>query len=481
VIRAAQRLARRCAFGLRPRKSGMAELSPDIERLGWRPAHFRPLAEGGGAVRSALLFAAERCDAARDSDDLVLMQRALLAALAEPRSPHSSHAALAATLDVEPLRAYEAAVDDAGVMYDRAVEALVAEVGGQLLSAGPRVATALGLVPLYHRAIRSRLQVRSDRQDEWYAKLRQLTLTSTTRILDELGRDEQLGTVEVDGVGHELTKLNLDSLLAHPHARVRRSAAESLRANARRTRRVHEVIKLARLSAVHELSALRGFGSPLEEYRATSGMTVAAVEAQRAMEGRLLELCHRHAEYKRSSFGLDDLEECDLTAMSSPAPTDLSLRRLLTALSRRLSVFDDRYPACLQQPFTCGTILTDVNAARSRSYFVIASAHGGLPLVHAPYVRDFAIRQLTGVVRVFNRITLKRQVSVTAVKERVQKALDRQARTDTSAIKVDASGSTVTLSGAASSFQSTRDAANAAWGAPGVLQVVDHMTVSPTF
>jgi len=84
------------------------------------------------------------------------------------------------------------------------------------------------------------------------------------------------------------------------------------------------------------------------------------------------------------------------------------------------------------------------------------------------------------VVSVFNGITLKPQVSATAVKERVQKALERQARTDTSAIKVDASGSTVTLSGNASSFQSTRDAANAAWGAPGVLQVVDRMTVSPT-
>jgi osmotically-inducible protein OsmY len=91
-----------------------------------------------------------------------------------------------------------------------------------------------------------------------------------------------------------------------------------------------------------------------------------------------------------------------------------------------------------------------------------------------------AVRRLAGVVSVFNGITLKPQVSATAVKERVQKALERQARTDTSAIMVVASGSTVTLSGNASSFQSTRDAANAAWGAPGVLQVVDRMTVSPT-
>jgi oligoendopeptidase F len=366
----------------------MADLSSDIERLRWRPTHFHPLAEDGGAVRSALLSAAEQCDAARASDDLTLMHRALSRALAEPYSLRSSQAALTATLDTAALRAYEAAVDEAAVAYDRALEALVAEVGRRLLSAGPQVAEDLGLLPLYQRATRTRLHARSARQDAQHATLRHLTLTSTARILDALARDERLGTIEVDGATHELERGNLSSLLAHRDARVRRSVAESIRANARRTRSVHEVIKVTRLQAIHELCALRGFASPFEEYLATSGMTLGAIAAQHAMEGRLLELCRRHAEYKRASFGLDDLEECDLEAMSSPAPRDLSLRRVLTALERRLGVYDDRYPAWLQQTFTCGTILTDSSAALARSYFVIASAHGGPPLVHAPYVRD---------------------------------------------------------------------------------------------
>ena len=92
------------------------------------------------------------------------------------------------------------------------------------------------------------------------------------------------------------------------------------------------------------------------------------------------------------------------------------------------------------------------------------------------YERDAAeraVRYLTGVVSVYNSITLKPETSAAQVKEKIQSALQRQATTDTNSIRVDTAGSKVTLTGSASSWQSIEDAANAAWAAPGVTEVVD--------
>lgn len=97
------------------------------------------------------------------------------------------------------------------------------------------------------------------------------------------------------------------------------------------------------------------------------------------------------------------------------------------------------------------------------------------------YERDaaeHAIRYLTGVVAVYNNITLKPQASVDQVKEKVQAALQRQAKADAKSIHIATSGGKVTLSGHASSWQSIEDASNAAWAAPGVTEVVDQVRMS---
>ena len=88
-----------------------------------------------------------------------------------------------------------------------------------------------------------------------------------------------------------------------------------------------------------------------------------------------------------------------------------------------------------------------------------------------------AVRHLTGVMSVCNSISLKPQVSNEMVKEKVQAALQRQAKTDAHSIKIETSGGTVTLSGHASSWQSIEDASNAAWAAPGVTDVVQHISL----
>jgi osmotically-inducible protein OsmY len=89
-----------------------------------------------------------------------------------------------------------------------------------------------------------------------------------------------------------------------------------------------------------------------------------------------------------------------------------------------------------------------------------------------------AVRYLTGVVSVYNAITLKPKVSAAVVRENVQAALFRQATADANSIQVDTSGGKVTLTGHASSWQSIEDAANAAWAAPGVTDVVEQVKMS---
>jgi osmotically-inducible protein OsmY len=99
------------------------------------------------------------------------------------------------------------------------------------------------------------------------------------------------------------------------------------------------------------------------------------------------------------------------------------------------------------------------------------------------YERDAAeraVRHITGVVAVHNLIAVKAQSSAANVKEQVLAALHRQAIADAQSIHVEASNGVVTLTGHASSWQSIEDAANAAWAAPGVTQVIDQVKMSMT-
>ena len=89
-----------------------------------------------------------------------------------------------------------------------------------------------------------------------------------------------------------------------------------------------------------------------------------------------------------------------------------------------------------------------------------------------------AIRSLPGVVAVYNSITLKPHAGVEQVKEKVEAALVRQARTDAKSIHIETAGGKVTLTGHASSWQSMQDAAAAAWAAPGVTEVVDKISLT---
>lgn len=89
-----------------------------------------------------------------------------------------------------------------------------------------------------------------------------------------------------------------------------------------------------------------------------------------------------------------------------------------------------------------------------------------------------AVRYLAGVVSVANLVAIKPTVSAAVVKEKVEAALQRQATVDASNIHIATTGGKVTLTGHASSWRMLADAADAAWAAPGVTEVVDQLKVS---
>ena len=111
-----------------------------------------------------------------------------------------------------------------------------------------------------------------------------------------------------------------------------------------------------------------------------------------------------------------------------------------------------------------------------------AEVHHGSVTLKGPaawhYQRDGAeraVRHLKGVVGVLNDITLVPETSTSQVKEKIEAALHRQAEADAKSIQVQVSGSAVTLTGHASSWQTIEDAAHAAWSAPGVTKVIDQV------
>jgi len=89
-----------------------------------------------------------------------------------------------------------------------------------------------------------------------------------------------------------------------------------------------------------------------------------------------------------------------------------------------------------------------------------------------------AVRYLMGVTGVSDQITLKPAVSLRVVKEDIEAALRRRARDEAKDITVQVQGTDVILSGTSHSWAESELARNAAWSAPGVRQVVDHITVT---
>ncbi|ACO32882.1 MULTISPECIES: BON domain-containing protein [Acidobacterium] len=92
---------------------------------------------------------------------------------------------------------------------------------------------------------------------------------------------------------------------------------------------------------------------------------------------------------------------------------------------------------------------------------------------------ESAAAGVSGVRGVTNSIRIKPALSSSQVKEKIEAALKRSAEVDARRIHVTLQGSTVELHGSVRSWLEREEAERAAWAAPGVAHVIDHISVTP--
>ena len=89
-----------------------------------------------------------------------------------------------------------------------------------------------------------------------------------------------------------------------------------------------------------------------------------------------------------------------------------------------------------------------------------------------------AVERLAGVKGVTNLIMVKPQVTPSDLKEKIEKALVRNAATDARNIQVEVQGNKVILRGTVRSYAEKKEAEDTAWAAPAVTEVEDRIVVS---
>jgi osmotically-inducible protein OsmY len=89
-----------------------------------------------------------------------------------------------------------------------------------------------------------------------------------------------------------------------------------------------------------------------------------------------------------------------------------------------------------------------------------------------------AVRNLTGVRGVTNLIDISPGVRAGDVKEAIRLAFERSASLDLGKVEVDVEGDTVSLHGTVRSWAERDDAEDAAWSAPGIVDVNNLLVVS---
>jgi osmotically-inducible protein OsmY len=91
-----------------------------------------------------------------------------------------------------------------------------------------------------------------------------------------------------------------------------------------------------------------------------------------------------------------------------------------------------------------------------------------------------AVRKVNGVCELRNSIRVQPVVVAGDIQQRIQAAFKRNAQVDADHIIVTANGPVVTLSGQVSSWAERDAAKQTAWAAPGVINVIDNLTVTVT-
>lgn len=87
------------------------------------------------------------------------------------------------------------------------------------------------------------------------------------------------------------------------------------------------------------------------------------------------------------------------------------------------------------------------------------------------------VRKLNGVLGVLNDITIKPNVQVSDLRDKIKAALKRNAAIEAGNITVTTEGGKVTLSGTVDSWEEDGIVRNTVWSAPGVTEVEDKLLI----
>jgi len=90
-----------------------------------------------------------------------------------------------------------------------------------------------------------------------------------------------------------------------------------------------------------------------------------------------------------------------------------------------------------------------------------------------------AVHDLTGVLGITNLIRVNARPQTREIKDKIQQALRRSAELDASHVTVHAEAGTVILGGKVHAWFERDLAEQAAWSAPGVTEVQDHIEIKP--
>lgn len=103
---------------------------------------------------------------------------------------------------------------------------------------------------------------------------------------------------------------------------------------------------------------------------------------------------------------------------------------------------------------------------------------GNVNYKHQQVAVENAIRNLAGVKGITNHIKVKPAVTPVGIKTKIETALKRAAELDAGNIQVEVRGQKVVLRGKVSSWAEREEAERAAWSAPGITEVEDHLLIA---